>query len=124
MTSRTKKYKKIKNCLGILSVLLNCFPIIFYTIKAMSVAEPKEKLVLGITFFSACILTALNFIGKFNFRSVIWIVFIGIYQAVTDVMPLILMIAACTIVDEFIVTPFLKNAKAKYVINKEIDLRE
>ena len=124
MKTRTKRLKSKRNLFCILSILLNFFPIAFYFAKALMVADTKEKLILGITFFCALILTLLNAIGKLNYRSVMWIIFLGIYQAVSDLMPLILMLACCTIIDEFIISPLHRRYKDLYTINREIDKRE
>ena len=123
MRTRTKRLKSKRNVFCIFSILLNFFPIAFYFVKALMVADTKEKLILGITFFCALILTLLNAIGKLNYRSVMWIIFLGIYQAVSDLMPLILMLACCTILDEFVISPLHRRYKDLYLINKEIDKR-
>lgn len=48
---------------------------------------------------------------------------IGLYVAVDNIIPLLIMLAVTTIIDEFILTPLARHYKAKYTINKEIDNR-
>ena len=50
-----------------------------------------------------------------------WVLLLGIYLALDNVMPYLIAIAICTIVDEFIISPIYRSTKNKYTINKEID---
>ena len=71
----------------------------------------------------ALILTALNFFMKYHIRSTIWFLLLGIQICLQNIVTLILIIAICTIIDEFVLTPLKKKFKDKYTINKEIDRR-
>lgn len=50
-----------------------------------------------------------------------WIILIGIYTVLDDVMPYLIAIAVCTVIDEFLVSPIYRSLKNRYIINKEID---
>lgn len=119
----TKAYKNIKNFLGILSVVLTCFPIIFYMIKAFVEGTTVEKVGLGLLTTAAIILTLINILCKMHLRSIMWIALIGIYICLENITTLLILIAITTILDELIITPLYKKYKNLYIINREIDKR-
>ena len=57
-------------------------------------------------------------------RSTIWILLLGIYICLDNIMPVLLTIAIGTITDELILTPLHKKYKQLAIINSEIDKRE
>ena len=123
MNKVTKRYKRLNIALRILSVILLLAPIIVFSIIGFIEGQVHEKLVLGCTLVTALILVLINAIFKYNIRSTLWICILGIYMCLDNIMPLLLIIAISTIIDEFIVTPLQKKYKNLYVINNEIDKR-
>jgi hypothetical protein len=123
MTDITKKYKKTANTLSIVSWALTFVPIIVYVIVAFANGTPAQKLTLGISVIIAGMLVAVNFMMKLNLRSTIWVLMLGVYVCLKNILPLLLIIALSTIIDEMIISPLAKSYKNKYVINKEIDKR-
>lgn len=123
MTDITKKYKKAANTLSIVSWALTFVPIIVYVIVAFANGTPAQKLTLGISVIIAGMLVAVNFMMKLNLRSTIWVLMLGVYVCLKNILPLLLIIAISTIIDEMIISPLAKSYKNKYVINKEIDKR-
>lgn len=106
-----------------MSIIILIVPLFVYGIKGFIEGAVGEKFTLGITITIAAILVALNILFKYRIRSTIWIVVLGIYVAVDNILPLLLCVAIGTIVDEFILTPLAKHYKSKASINKEIDKR-
>lgn len=124
MSNITKKYRTFSVIFGILSFLLTLGPIFYYIITGFIEADlTREKVGLTCLVICALILSIVNIIMKYNIRSTIWLIVIGIYVCIDNIMPLLLMIAGGTILDEFIVSPLHKLFKTKYTINKEIDKR-
>ena len=119
----TKKYQRLDILFHVLSILVLLFPIAFYSIYGFIEGEVTEKLTLGITFVIACILLVINVLMKYHIRSTVWILVLGIYFCIDNILPLLLMVAIGTIVDEFILTPLYKSFHNKATINKEIDKR-
>lgn len=119
----TNKYKKKYIILSIISVLLNILPILIYVVKGFSESSNKGKIALGFCLVIAIMLSTVNILLKFNIRSTIWILLIGIYICLDNIVPLLIIISICTILDEFIVEPLKKSFKNSYLINKEIDKR-
>lgn len=119
----TKKYRTAYWILTAISFLLIFAPLISYTIYGFVVGEPAKKVTLAITLVAAILLTTLSIVLKFNIRSTIFILILGIYFCIDNILPLIIIISACTIADEFIITPLQKMYKNKLTINKEIDKR-
>lgn len=119
----TKKYKQLKWTFFALSLLVTFLPVLVYVIKGFIEAETTQKLSLGLTCFIAIALVAVNVLAKIKLRSPIWILILGIYMCIKNILPLLLMVAIGTILDEFIFTPMYKSYKRKTEINKEIDKR-
>lgn len=126
MSNRTKQCKRGYVFCSILSVLLTIAPLIYYIILAFANGDigEKQKATLGITLCIAMLLFAINVLMKYSIRSTVWIMLLGVYICLEDILPLILMIAVGTILDEFIVTPLKKHYRSVYIVNKEIDRRE
>lgn len=123
MSDITKKYKHLYLLFMCLSIIILIVPLIVYVIKGFIDGDVGEKFTLGITITIAAMLVALNILFKYRIRSTIWIVVLGIYVAVDNILPLLLCVAIGTIVDEFVLTPLAKHYKNKASINKEIDKR-
>jgi len=123
MSQITKKYKILSTIFFILSLVVTLFPIAFYIIKAFAEGTAAEKLSLGCFATVALILVIVNLIFKLHLRSAIWLLVIGIYIAIEAIMPLLIMVAVGTILDEFLFSPLHKHFKNKASINAEIDKR-
>lgn len=120
----TKKYKKAYILLLIISIILNLFPVLFYTFKAfLSSAVIIHKVTLCSTIFISIILSAISMLTKVNIRSTLWILIIGLYVCLDSIMNMIIFIAVFQVVDEIIITPIKKSVKQRLVINKELDKR-
>ena len=119
----TKKYKNDYILCRTLSILMTLIPLVIYTIKGFCEGTPASKVTLGVCFTTALILTIINVVFKYHMRSTIWILMIGLYVAVDNIIPLLIILAITTILDEFILTPLSRHYKSKYTINKEIDKR-
>lgn len=124
-TQVTKKYKRLKVFFQILSLLVTVAPIIVYTIIGFADGDiyTGKKVFLGFTMVTAIILVAVNIILKHHLRSPLFLMILGIYAALEHVLPLLIVISAGVVVDEFIFQPLIKSFKNKYQINKEIDKR-
>lgn len=120
----TKKYKRLHAFLLIISLILNLFPICFYTVKAfIESSATVQKVTLCSTIFIALILTTISLLTKVSLRSTLWVLVIGLYFCLDNVMDMILFIAIFQVVDEMIITPIRKNVKQKLTIHKELDKR-
>ena len=119
----TKKYKTNYILCKTLSILMTLIPLVIYTIKGFCEGTPGSKVTLGVCFTTALILTIINVVFKYHMRSTIWILMIGLYVAVDNIIPLLIILAITTILDEFVLSPLSRYYKSKYTINKEIDKR-
>lgn len=123
--TKTEQYKKAYISFFIISIALNFLPLFIYIIMGyvdVNVEESK-KVVLSFTLIAAIVLAVYNLLAKKHLRSVIWILLLGVYYAIQKIELLLLLMAICTIIDEFIVEPLVKHYKFKYKANKEIDGR-
>lgn len=119
----TKRYTILYRLFLALSIIALAVPVVVYSVIGFVNGDVKEKLTLGITLIIAIMLTMINLIFKFHIRSVIWILVLGIYFCIDNIMPLLLIVAISTILDEFIFTPLYKKYRSKARINREIDKR-
>lgn len=123
MSDITKKYRAGYWIFTILSWLLTIGPLIVFTIMGFIQGEPSQKVTLGITVMVAIVCVILSILMKLHIRSTIFILILGIYVCLDNILPLILTICICTIVDEILIQPIQKMYKSKLTINKEIDKR-
>ena len=119
----TKKYKIKLNICRLLSFTLTVLPVIIYTIMGFMDGTIGEKVSLGICVILALIFMLINIMFKYHIRSTLWVLLIGIYVCIDNIIPLLIIMAATTIIDEFVLVPLINKYKNKYIINKEIDLR-
>lgn len=123
MSKETRKYKTLSILFLALSILVLVAPLAYYSIVGFIEGETTEKFTLGLTFVIASILFVINILFKFHIRSTIWVLVLGIYFCLDNILPLIFMVAIGNILDEFLFTPLHKHYKSKASINKEIDKR-
>ena len=123
MNNVTKKYKIYTILLTILSFILLVVPIVVFSILAFINGEPHEKLTLGCALTVSLILVLINALFKYHIRSTLWIAILGIYYCMDNILPLLLIIAISTILDEFVITPLKKKYKLQYTINNQFDKR-
>lgn len=119
----TKKYKKLWLLFSFISFALTIGPMGYYISRAFLVGDTKEKLCIGLLGCASIFLVCINFLLKKRLRSILWLLILGVYLVIDNLVPLLLMIAIGTIVDEFIFSPLATKYKNKYKINKEIDKR-
>ena len=119
----TKKYSSLYKLYLALSIIVTIVPVIVYIALGLANGEIHQKVVLGVTLVIAMLLTGINVVFKFHIRSVIWILVLGIYICLDNILPLLLIIAIGTILDEFVLTPLYKSYRNKAKINLEIDKR-
>lgn len=119
----TKKYKTKLNICRLLSFTLTVLPIIFYAVMGFMHGSAGEKVSLGICVILALIFVLINVMFKYHIRSTLWVLLIGIYVCIDNIIPLLIIMASTTIIDEFTLVPLINKYKNKYIINKEIDLR-
>ena len=119
----TNKYKIKLNICRLLSFTLTVLPVIIYTIMGFMDGTIGEKVSLGICVILALIFVLINIMFKYHIRSTLWVLLIGIYVCIDNIIPLLIIMAATTIIDEFVLVPLINKYKNKYIVNKEIDLR-
>lgn len=123
MENVTKKYKKNRDIFRLLSLILTILPLLVYIIMAFINGKPSQKVTMGICCFTSLIFVMINIVFKYHIRSTIWVCLIGIYCCISNIVPLLIIMAITTILDEFIFTPLSKKYNSQYKINKEIDKR-
>ena len=108
------KYKIKRNLFFILSFLATFGPFMFYGIKAMIEGEPAQKFALSIFSIVAVIIAVAGVLLKVHLRSVIWILLLGVYFCLDNLIGVILVVAICTILDELVFSPLYKRYSKKY----------
>lgn len=122
-SSSTKKYARLTVIFTLLQILVLLGPITFYLISGFISAEVTSKLVLGSTFIIAALIGLISICTKLHLRSPLWIMVLGINTVINSIIPLVLMVAIGTILDEFLLSPLKNRYKEKRNINREIDKR-
>ena len=102
-------------------------PILIYVIIALSNDGIKVgyKVTLMSMLVIAIILCVVNVLAQKRLRCPIWIILIGLYVAMRDyLMPLIIILAVVSILDDLVFTPLIHYYYTKTVASKTIDQRE
>lgn len=121
----TSKYRKLYWLFTLMSVLLNIAPMATYTIIAFSECNIiVEKVTLSMTLLIVLILTIVSWMNKIALRSRLWILLIGLYLCLDYIMIPVMLIAACQVLDELLVSPCRRSFKTKLTIHKELDKRQ
>lgn len=124
MTLTTYRYKWLSITLSILSFLLYAGPFIIYVLLGLfSDALVVEKVSLVSTILIVGIMTVVASANKMVLRSRLWILLIGLYCCLDNIMTPLIIVAVCQVVDELIVSPLAKYCKNKTSINAELDRR-
>lgn len=109
-----------------LDLIILFAPVIVYTIIALTkdgVTVPGRVAVVG-SVCIALILSLFNIIAQKRLRCPIWIILIGLYVAIKEILlPLIIILAIVTVIDDLILTPLITYYRTKLITNKSIDER-
>ena len=119
----TNKYKNIYRTFKLLSWAVTILPLVVYFVIAFSKAEIVHKLAIGSMLTIVLILTVINIVGKLQLRSPLFLLLIGIYVGLGQILTPLVITSCGVVLDEFIFTPLYKKYKQLYVINREIDKR-
>lgn len=109
-----------------LDLIILFAPVIVYTIIALTkdgVTVPGRVAVVG-SVCIALILSLFNIIAQKRLRCPIWIILIGLYVAIKEILlPLIIILAVVTVIDDLLLTPLITYYRTKLISNKAIDER-
>jgi hypothetical protein len=120
----TKKLRTWLIILVVLSFLLNVGPVAAYAI--MGLVEGTlliEKVALSMTIFVVAILSVIAWANKLVLRSRLWILLAGLFFVLDAFAAPLIIIGACQVLDELIVSPIKHRVRTRYTINKEMDRR-
>ena len=101
-------------------------PLIIYIGIALASNEAivAQKVAVVSTTMIALMLSAFNVIAQKRLRCPIWIIIIGLYVAVRDyLMPLIIILAITSVLDDLVFTPVIDYYHTKLIANKAMDER-
>lgn len=100
-------------------------PVIVYIIMALSGGVlVAQKVAVVATTMVAIILTVFNIIAQKRLRCPIWIILIGLYIAIQKyLMPLIIILAVTSVLDDLVFTPLISYYRTKLIANKAMDER-
>ncbi len=122
---RTKRFAALYRLMALFSLVCTIGPITVFTVYAISNGEigSKQKLTLGLCLLVCLLLVIINTIKKYNLRSPVYIMILGIHACIQNLTLLFIIMAVTTALDEFVFTPLKREFRMKYTINKEIDAR-
>ena len=101
-------------------------PLIIYIGIALASNEAivAQKVAVVSTTMIALMLSGFNVIAQKRLRCPIWIIIIGLYVAVRDyLMPLIIILAVTSVLDDLVFTPIIDYYHTKLIANKAMDER-
>lgn len=101
-------------------------PLLVYVLYALCSGDAlvAQKVAVVSMTMIAIILTAFNVIAQKKLRCPIWIILIGLYVAIKNyLMPLIIILAVTSVLDDLVFTPLISYYKSQLISNKTIDER-
>jgi hypothetical protein len=120
----TKKYTRLAVLFTMLSVLLLIGPFLIYTAGALfGDALVSQKMALASTVVIVLVMTAISALNHLAMRSRLWILLIGLYCCLDNIMEPLLVIAVCQVLDELIIAPLAKRFRNQATIHAELDKR-
>ena len=119
----TKTLKFKKNLFLTLSFLCSFGPLIVFTIMGLIEGNWVGKFTLTMTAIASIGLAIYQAMQKIHLRSITYILLIGLWVALDRLLPCIITIAVCTIIDELVFSPLYKRYKEDYHTNLQIDKR-
>lgn len=123
----TKKCHRILWFFRILDIICLFLPLIIYVIMALAsggVAAVGKVAVVG-SVMVAGILTAINVIAQKRLRCPVWIVLLGLYIAMEEVLlPLVVILAITSILDDLVFTPLIQKWYTRLQSSIVVDERE
>jgi hypothetical protein len=122
----TKKSRTLLWTWRILDWLCLFAPLIIYVVVGLinNNVTTGQKVTLVAMLFLAIILTMINVIAQKHLRCPIWVLLIGLYVAMNKyLMPLIIILAVTSILDDLIFTPLIHYYYTQTVASKTIDKR-
>lgn len=124
-TKRTKHMLIAAAILTALSVILSFGPLVIYGARALmnSNATTADKCILLSMICVGTILSIVCILNKYTPRCRIWLVLIGLYVCLDNLIGCIIVLAVTQFLDEMIVHPMARSYRNKYTINKEMDKR-
>lgn len=121
----TRKYKIRYIIFSLLSLASIIIPVIYFTIKSYIDSDlVHEKVTLSMTILVTLLLTVIGIANKYVYRSKLWILLIGLYICLKNIMQPLIWIATCQVLDELCFSPLKQHYKNLFIINREIDKRE
>lgn len=111
----------------IFDVALLLVPAAVYIIIALANGQITigKKFICSFAAVVAIILTVMNMFLQKKKRSVIWIVLIGLYIAIKELLlPLIIMLGTASILDDFLLGPMIQHYKISLKASKVYDKRK
>lgn len=122
----TKKYRFWKNVLGFLSFLASFGVLAVFTVMGIIQGgglATSTTICLTLTSVAAIILALIGVMNKVHLRSTMYVAMIGLWIALENIVPFIITLGICTILDELLFTPLYHRFKEDYHTNKQIDKR-
>lgn len=125
-TDYTKNVRRQLWLYRIIDIMCLFLPVAIYVVIALTedgVTVAGKVSVVG-TVAIALILCVFNVVAQKKLRCPIWIILIGLYIAIQKyLLPLIIILAITTILDDLILTPIISYYRTKLISSKTIDER-
>lgn len=118
----TKKYSRLAVLFTILSILSLLGPLCYYLIAGfLSDTLLIQKVALGGTAITALIITLVCLYNRYVFRSKIWLLIIGLFLVIDNLLPMIIVFAVTQVLDELVLSPLARRYRNKADKCKDTD---
>lgn len=123
MSDRLKTLKSRKRWMSFLSFLLTVGPLIVFCLIGLcnGSVHVGNKLFLTMTVIVAIMLTIINLIKKYNLRSPIFLILLGLYVILDNCIPVLVTVSVGVIIDEFFISPYVTKLKQRILTRDEME---
>lgn len=116
-----KKNKLLFRLFKVLSLLCLWGPLLGFSFYALGSSQTVvvQKLGVSITLLAAIIISAFNIIAKKHLRSPFYLILLGLYIGLGQILTCLIVLVSTSLLDEFCFHPLCELYKAKYISSKE-----
>lgn len=126
-SEHTRQARRLLWLYRILDWIILFAPLIIYICIAFSNDGVTKIGKIGLvgSVMIALILTLANVLAQKRLRCPIWIILLGLFVAIRDMLlPLVIILAITSVIDDLLLTPIISYYRTKLIANKAIDDRE
>ena len=120
-SNRVKQNQLLCRFFFILSLVCTWGPLLVFLGFAFRDSNTVQKVSVSVCYLASIIITVFNIIAKKKLRSPFYLILIGLYVGLGELLPCLFTLTITSILDEFCFHPLYDIYKTKYISSKEAE---